>query len=96
MALDVSVASRFANPTPERGGKRKRYFRLLAAGERALADSAATAERLLDSWKILLVETQTGRQKVAQSTSIADHSRNIRRPASFVKLSRKILQASSD
>ncbi len=48
------VASRFANPTPERGGKRKRYFRVLGAGERALADSAATAERLLDSWKILL------------------------------------------
>ena len=48
------VTSRFADPTPERGGKRKRYFRVLAAGERALADSAATAERLLDSWKILL------------------------------------------
>jgi PadR family transcriptional regulator, regulatory protein PadR len=48
------VRSRFADPTPERGGKRKRYFRVLAAGERALADSAATAERLLHSWKTLL------------------------------------------
>lgn len=33
------VSSRVGEPTAERGGRRKRYFELLPAGERALADS---------------------------------------------------------
>jgi len=45
------VKSWLADPTPERGGRRKRYFRLLAAGERAMAESGATAQRILDSWR---------------------------------------------
>jgi len=44
------LKSRVTGPTPERGGRRKRCFRLLPAGERALADSAATAKRIYDSW----------------------------------------------
>ena len=43
------VKSWFADPTPERGGRSKRYFRLLVAGEKALAESAATARRIVDS-----------------------------------------------
>jgi len=35
------VASRFGEPTAERGGRRKKYYRLLAAGERALKQSLA-------------------------------------------------------
>src|SRR5580698_2825528 len=42
------VKSWLGNSTPERGNKRSRYFRMLVAGERALADSAATSERLMD------------------------------------------------
>lgn len=33
------VTSRIGEPTAERGGRRKRYFRLEPAGERALANS---------------------------------------------------------
>lgn len=33
------VRSRVGEPTAERGGRRKRYFELLPAGERALANS---------------------------------------------------------
>ena len=35
------VAARIGDPTPERGGRRKKHFRLLAAGERALKQSLA-------------------------------------------------------
>lgn len=40
------VKSWLTDPTPERGGRAKRCFRLLAAGERALRDSAETAKRI--------------------------------------------------
>jgi len=33
------AASRIGDPTPERGGRRKKYFRVLAAGQRALTQS---------------------------------------------------------
>lgn len=33
------VASRFGDPTPERGGKAKRYFRVTASGRKALEKS---------------------------------------------------------
>jgi DNA-binding PadR family transcriptional regulator len=33
------VRSRLGEPTPERGGKRKRLYTIAAAGERALADT---------------------------------------------------------
>ncbi len=40
------VSSWLSNPTAARGGRSKRCFRLEAAGERALRDSAATIRRL--------------------------------------------------
>jgi PadR family transcriptional regulator len=33
------VASRLGEPTPERGGRRKKHYRLIAAGQRALKHS---------------------------------------------------------
>jgi PadR family transcriptional regulator PadR len=42
------VSSRLADPTPERGGRAKRFYRLEALGERALQESAATAKRIFD------------------------------------------------
>ncbi len=45
------VKSWIANATPERGNRRSRYFRMLVGGERALADSAATSQRLMTAWK---------------------------------------------
>jgi PadR family transcriptional regulator PadR len=40
------VASWLAEPTPERGGRSKRFYRLEALGERALRESVATARRV--------------------------------------------------
>lgn len=40
------VTSWFADPTPERGGKAKRYFRLTPAGRRALATAESAVARL--------------------------------------------------
>ena len=40
------VASRYGEPTPERGGRRKRYYRLSADGRRALAKSFDTVRRM--------------------------------------------------
>lgn len=42
------VASRYGDPTPERGGRRKRYYRLRAEGRRALARSLDTIMRVAD------------------------------------------------
>ncbi|MBV8890756.1 MAG: helix-turn-helix transcriptional regulator [Bryobacterales bacterium] len=42
------VTSWLSDPTPERGGRAKRCYRLEALGERALQESAATAKRV---WK---------------------------------------------
>jgi DNA-binding PadR family transcriptional regulator len=38
----------FADPTPQRGGRSKRYFKLLPAGADALAESKAAYDRM---WK---------------------------------------------
>jgi len=40
------LASWLADPTPERGGRAKRFYRLEALGERALRESAVTAKRV--------------------------------------------------
>jgi PadR family transcriptional regulator len=40
------VSSRLGEPTPERGGKRKRYYRLEPDGARALARSQARLQRM--------------------------------------------------
>ena len=42
------VSSRLSDPTPERGGRAKRCYRLEALGERALEESAVTAKRIWD------------------------------------------------
>jgi PadR family transcriptional regulator, regulatory protein PadR len=43
------ISSWLADPTPERGGRSKRYYRLEALGERALEESAATAKRVWEA-----------------------------------------------
>ena len=42
------VTSWLSDPTPERGGRSKRCYRLEALGERALQESAVTAKRIWD------------------------------------------------
>ena len=42
------VASRLSDPTPERGGRSKRCYRLEALGERVLQESVVTAKRIWD------------------------------------------------
>ena len=42
------IVSRLSDPTPERGGRAKRFYRLEALGERALQESAVTAKRIWD------------------------------------------------
>ncbi|HEX9580656.1 MAG TPA: helix-turn-helix transcriptional regulator [Gemmatimonadales bacterium] len=36
------IRGRFGEPTPERGGRRKKHYRVLAGGRRALAQTMAT------------------------------------------------------
>lgn len=43
------VSSRLSDPTPERGGRAKRLYKLEALGERALQESAETARRIWDA-----------------------------------------------
>src|SRR5579862_933556 len=43
------VRSWLTDPTPERGGRAKRCYRLEALGERALQESAATAKRIWET-----------------------------------------------
>ena len=40
------VASRLGDPTPQRGGRRKKYYRPLAAGQRELAASIKALRRM--------------------------------------------------
>jgi PadR family transcriptional regulator PadR len=40
------VRSELGDPTPERGGKRKRFYRMRAAGEAALRATEARLERM--------------------------------------------------
>ncbi len=43
------VSSWLSDPTPERGGRAKRFYRLEALGERVLQDSALAAKRIWDA-----------------------------------------------
>jgi PadR family transcriptional regulator PadR len=43
------IVSRLSDPTPERGGRSKRCYRLENAGERALHESALTSKRICDA-----------------------------------------------
>lgn len=40
------VTSTYGDPTPERGGRRKRFYRVLPEGRRALAASLETIQRM--------------------------------------------------
>ena len=42
------VVSREGAPTPERGGRRKKHYRLLAAGHRTLTESIQALRRMTD------------------------------------------------
>jgi DNA-binding PadR family transcriptional regulator len=42
------IASWLSDPTPERGGRSKRHYRLQAGGARALRESALMAKRVCD------------------------------------------------
>jgi DNA-binding PadR family transcriptional regulator len=44
------VTSWLTDPTPERGGRAKRCYRIEALGERALQESAVTAKRI---WEVI-------------------------------------------
>ncbi|MDE3165269.1 MAG: helix-turn-helix transcriptional regulator [Acidobacteriota bacterium] len=43
------IASRLSDPTPERGGRARRYYRLEAVGEQALQESVETARRIWEA-----------------------------------------------
>jgi PadR family transcriptional regulator PadR len=43
------ISSRLSDPTPERGGRSKRFYRLEALGERALQESTATSKRVWEA-----------------------------------------------
>lgn len=43
------LSSSLSEPTAERGGRAKRYYKLETAGERALRESIATAQRMAES-----------------------------------------------
>lgn len=42
------ISSWLSDPTPERGGRSKRHYRLESSGEHALHESALTAKRICD------------------------------------------------
>ena len=42
------LTSWLSDPTPERGGRSKRHYRLQAAGERALRETTRSAKRICD------------------------------------------------
>jgi DNA-binding PadR family transcriptional regulator len=42
------VASRIGEPTPERGGRRKKFFRIAAIGQRALRQSLSALRSMTD------------------------------------------------
>ena len=52
------VSSRLSDPTPERGGRAKRCYRVEAAGLRSLEESAVAARRMWDA----LAEVWGGRR----------------------------------
>jgi DNA-binding PadR family transcriptional regulator len=43
------ITSRLSDPTPERGGRSKRCYRLEASGERVLRESVITAQRICNA-----------------------------------------------
>lgn len=43
------ISSWLSDPTPERGGRSKRFYKLNALGERALEESTATSKRVFEA-----------------------------------------------
>ena len=43
------IASWMSEPTPERGGRSRRHYRLEKSGEKALREAARTAQRLIET-----------------------------------------------
>ena len=43
------IASWLSDPTPERGGRSRRHYRLEKSGEKALRETAKQAQRLIDT-----------------------------------------------
>src|ERR1700749_4305710 len=43
------ITSWLSDPTPERGGRSRRHYRLEKSGEKALREAAKTAQRLIDT-----------------------------------------------
>jgi DNA-binding PadR family transcriptional regulator len=43
------ISSRLSDPTPERGGRAKRCYKIESAGGRALQESAVTAKRIWEA-----------------------------------------------
>jgi DNA-binding PadR family transcriptional regulator len=52
------VRSRLGEPTPQRGGKRKRHYEVLPAGVRALQHAMRALRRMSDGLDDLLGETR--------------------------------------
>lgn len=52
MELKGLVRSRVGEPTPERGGRRKKHYRLEAAGERALRASVTALRNMTEGLPI--------------------------------------------
>ena len=48
MALTWGLASRIGEPTRERGGRRKKHYRMAAAGQRVLRQSMAALRNMTD------------------------------------------------
>ncbi len=47
------ITSRMGDPTPQRGGRAKRYVTVTAAGRKALTRAVQTYERMLDGLELL-------------------------------------------
>ena len=47
------IRSRMGDPTPQRGGRAKRYVTVTAAGRQALSRAVQAYERLLDGLELL-------------------------------------------
>jgi DNA-binding PadR family transcriptional regulator len=46
------VTSRMGDPTPERGGRRKKHYRIAAVGQRAVKQSLDTLRRMTEGLEI--------------------------------------------
>jgi PadR family transcriptional regulator, regulatory protein PadR len=46
------LTSKFGDPTPERGGRAKRYFRVTAKGVQAVASAQRSYQRLMQGLKL--------------------------------------------